>query len=459
MYRNFIGSLKSQGLFERPFRLSPSDVVIPGIDEDFLDDLGEALLSFYKALDRLYQEASSESALARYYLEKGKPGDLLSFARSKKFRSDIPQILRPDLLLTPEGPSLTEMDSVPGGPGLLLALSRLYRDIGLGGMIGGPEGILEGFASMIASQVADPSLAIVVSDESEEYRSEMTLLAEGLARGYFFSVCIHPKDLHFDEQGLFVLGPEGPVRINIIYRFFELFDLPNIPKADIMLYFAKGGKVRITPPVKPWLEEKASMALWHHPVLEAFWRKEIPDTSRALLDRLIPPTWIMDPAPIPLSASLSPPIPTGERLLRDFSGLFVLTQKERRFIIKPSGFSPLSWGSRGVVVGHDLSEEAWADSLRHAMASFESVPSVLQPFRATRVLPLTGFDSLTSVEREEGYRLRVCPYYFVSGKNRDRVKTGGVLVTACPKDKKLIHGMSEAILSPAWPEVGREEQV
>lgn len=451
--------MKNQGLFDRPFRISPGSVALPGIDQDFLDNLGRALLSFYRALDRLYREESPESSFVRFYLDKGKPQEILDFGRSRKFRSDLPQILRPDLLLTPDGPALTEMDAVPGGPGLLLALSRIYRDAGMGGMIGRPEGILDGFASMISSQVDEPALAIVVSDESEDYRSEMTLLAAGLSSAYFPTVCIHPRDLHFDEKGLFVMNFQGgSLRINIIYRFFELFDLPNIPKSEIMLYFAKGGKVRITPPIKPWLEEKSGMALWHHPALSTFWTKEIQGDSRELLDRLIPPTWVLDPSPIPPMASLSPPVPAGNRLLRDFSGLFRLTQKERRFIIKPSGFSPLSWGSRGVVVGHDLSEEAWGGSLREAMASFETVPSVLQPFRATQVLPLTGYDSLSSVEREEGYRVRVCPYYFVLGKNRDQVRTGGVLVTACPKDKKLIHGMVDAILSPAWPGRSGEER-
>jgi hypothetical protein len=43
----------------------------------------------------------------------------------------------------------------------------------------------------------------------------------------------------------------------------------------------------------------------------------------------------------------------------------------------------------------------------------------------------------------------LCPYYFVSGDGDDaRAKLGGVLATICPADKKLIHGMSEAILAP-----------
>ena len=42
-------------------------------------------------------------------------------------------------------------------------------------------------------------------------------------------------------------------------------------------------------------------------------------------------------------------------------------------------------------------------------------------------------------------RVRLSPYYFVAG---DVPKLGGILATACPLDKKLIHGMTEAIMAP-----------
>ena len=451
MYKNIASTLKVQGLFERPFRFSPHPVSFPGIDASFLSSLGQALLSFYRAFDSLYREPSVGQEFVRDYLDRGKPSDLLSYGLARRFRSDLPGVLRPDLLLTSEGPVLTEMDAVPGGPGLLLALSKIYRDRGQGGMIGGPEGILQGFAAMIQSLDPNPVLAIVVSDESQDYRNEMSLMAAELTRGYFPAFCLHPRELRFDENGFFFPGPDGAThRITTLYRFFELFDLPNIPKSDLMLYFAKGGKVRITPPIKPWLEEKMGMALWHHPRLRSHWCRNISPESVDLLDRLIPPTWVLDPAPVPAQATLTPPLVAGDRELHDFRDLAGLTQRERRFIIKPSGFSPLSWGSRGVVVGHDLPEESWKEAVSHAMDSFLRSPSVLQPFRQTHVYPMTGFDFPSEVEQEEGYRVRLCPYYFVTGPTREMVRTGGVLVTACPKDKKLIHGMVDAILSPAW---------
>ena len=460
MYKNIASTLKVQGLFDRPFRISPRPVSFPGIDDTFLSSLGQALLSFYRAFDRLYREPSSGQEFVRGYLDRGKPPELLGYGLSRRFKSDLPGVLRPDLLLTSAGPVLTEMDAVPGGPGLLLALSRIYRDRGQGGMIGGPDGILQGFAAMIRSLDPDPVLAIVVSDESHDYKNEMSLLAAELSRGFFPAFCLHPRELRFDENGFFVSAPDGKnYRITTLYRFFELFDLPNIPKSDLILYFAKGGKVRITPPIKPWLEEKMGMALWHHPRLRTHWKKEMPSESVALLDRLIPSTWILDPSPVPPQASLTPPLMAGDRELHDFRDIVGLTQRERRFIIKPSGFSPLSWGSRGVVVGHDLPEDSWKDAVAHAMESFSQSPNVLQPFRQTHVYPLSGYDFSSEEEREEGYRVRLCPYYFVTGPTRETVRTGGVLVTACPKDKKLIHGMVDAILSPAWspPQEGMEK--
>jgi hypothetical protein len=46
-------------------------------------------------------------------------------------------------------------------------------------------------------------------------------------------------------------------------------------------------------------------------------------------------------------------------------------------------------------------------------------------------------------------RTRLCPYYFVSGEgDAARAQLGGVLATICPADKKIIHGMTDAIFAP-----------
>jgi hypothetical protein len=46
-------------------------------------------------------------------------------------------------------------------------------------------------------------------------------------------------------------------------------------------------------------------------------------------------------------------------------------------------------------------------------------------------------------------RVRLCPYYFVTGEaEAARAHLGGVLATICPADKKIIHGMTDAIFAP-----------
>ena len=38
---------------------------------------------------------------------------------------------------------------------------------------------------------------------------------------------------------------------------------------------------------------------------------------------------------------------------------YATSQKDRRLVLKVSGFSELAWGSRGVTIGHDVSSEEW----------------------------------------------------------------------------------------------------
>ncbi|MHB8421564.1 MAG: hypothetical protein ACYDAM_02175 [Leptospirales bacterium] len=442
-------ALQREGVFSKPFRTASRPLSLPGCDTKTIRALGKAMLEFYRALDSLYfiaQDPVSPMAFAKAYLDLGKPDALLQFARAKRFRKDLPLVLRPDLLLTPSGPVLTEMDAVPGGLGILLELSRIFQSAGETSLWGGVQGILNGFASMILALDPDPKLAIVVSEESSDYFPEMEFLARCLSDGYFPTVCLRPNEIRFDEAGLFHQSPDGSGgRISIIYRFFELFDLANIPKMDILLYFIKGGKVRITPPIKPWLEEKMGLALWHSPRLRKHWEASLSVESVNLLDKMIPPTWILDPRPVPPSARI-PGLRIGEKDLWDFCDLGTLTQKERHLIIKPSGFSPLAWGSRGIVIGHDVSEDEWQRELRNAFDLFPVTPYVLQPFLKTSPVPCSSWDPATGEPSRDDMRVRACPYYFVAD---GEVSMGGILVTACSMDKKIIHGMVDSILAPA----------
>ncbi len=47
-------------------------------------------------------------------------------------------------------------------------------------------------------------------------------------------------------------------------------------------------------------------------------------------------------------------------------------------------------------------------------------------------------------------RARLSPYYFVTG---GKVELAGILATICPADKKVIHGMKDAVMVPCASDV------
>jgi len=114
--------------------------------------------------------------------------------------------------------------------------------------------------------------------------------------------------------------------------------------------------------------------------------------------------------------------------------------------LKVSGFSPLGWGSRGVALGSDLPHSDWEKRIEHALATFESSPTILQQFHKGRLFEHSYWDPDSGEVKVMKGRVRLCPYYFVEA---DRVKLRGALATIVPADKKFLHGMSDAILVPS----------
>ena len=424
----------------KPFFLSPDQAA-------FFQELGGYLLSFYQALNKLYVDSvkGREPQWVHEYLDLGKPPELLAFARMNRFKDHIPGIIRPDLILTDTGIALTELDSVPGGLGLTGSLSRAYTQEGFD-IWPSADGMVKQFARMVHSvlQAQPPSLAIVVSDEAESYRAEMQWMAEQLRREGLKAWCVHPKDIRFSEDGLFIGQDQHEAPISLVYRFYELFDLKNIPKAELVMYSAKKGKVLMTPPYKPWMEEKLALALFHHPLLEAYWERALTPAVQDCLRAVIPKTWVLDPRPLPPSAVL-PGLLHNNRAVSDWSWLEKASQKERQYVVKVSGFSEQAWGSRGVAIGHDLSQQHWQETLRRALEGFQTSPSILQVFHKGQVVVVEYYDPSTEEVRSMEGRVRLSPYYGVAD---GKAELAGVLATICPKDKKIIHGMKDAVMVP-----------
>lgn len=430
------------------WRISPEPFWITKEELTWFEALGPHLLNFYRACNLLYSQSvrGLQPAWVAEYLELGKPENVTQYGRMNRFKSQLPGVLRPDILPTSTGMAITELDSIPGFIGATGCLGNLYAHLGYD-IIGGPNGMVNGYATMIRSltKKENPTLAIVVSDEAEDYRAEMLWLADALSEIGIDTETLKPHEILFTEDGLHRQTATGTKPLDIHYRFYELFDLPNIPKVELMLYSAKKRTTLMTPPPKSYLEEKLCLALFHHPTLQPFWKRQLGKKTYPFLQKTIPETWIMDPRPLPPHAVI-PNLEVDGNPLTDWRQLADLTQRQRELVIKPSGFSELAWGSRGVAIGHDLPTDEWNNVIQHSLDTFYTSPHVLQKFHTAKRIRMQYYDFHTDQLQEMACRPLLRPYYFVTGNT---VTLGGIQAAVCPADKKILHGMVDSIIVPS----------
>ncbi|SDU11252.1 hypothetical protein SAMN05444156_2026 [Verrucomicrobium sp. GAS474] len=410
------GKIPSGGLFaEKEWRVAPEAFPLSPKHLDKLEKLGHVLHLFAKACNLLYRQSvrGKQPAWIADLLDRGKPPELVALSRAEGIAQELPAVIRPDLIVTEEGFGLFEVDTIPGGLGLTAWLGESYAALG-DDVLGGPDGMRKGFASIF------PEGDVVISEEAATYRPE-------------FEFLVGPERVKAAEG--YRLSPERPV-----YRFFESFDWPNLPTIrESYDPDAQAGK--LTPPIKPYLEEKLWLALfWLRPLLP-FWRRELGDKGVKMLKEIVPYTWLVDPTPLPVHGVL-PGLD-----IQNWGEMASFSQKERDLVLKISGFSPQAWGSRGVHVGSDLAAGEWQKRLDEALAGFGEHPYILQRFAKGTLLEHTYEDEKGEIVPMKG-RARVCPYYFVTAGGGDYPTLGGALVTFCPADKKLVHGMRDAILVP-----------
>ena len=326
-------------------------------------------------------------------------------------------------------------------------MSHAYNDLNFD-IVGGKDGIITGLANTLRSVAGDddPSVAIVVSDESEDYRDEMDWIATALRDVGLQAHQIHPRALRLQDDKLEMTTVDGQRPVDVVYRFFELHDLPNIQKIDLLVYAVKHRMAIITSPFKAHLEEKLLFALFHHPELHDFWHTELGDTAWTRLCQTLPPTWLIDSRPIPPTAAIDPELAVGDHRIRHWPDLYGLSQRRRHLVMKPSGFSELSWGSRGVTIGHDVTNEAWDAAVKQAITSFGKTPYVIQHYHQSRRVGVRYFDFETNTVKPFEGRARICPYYTVQN---EKACLSGVLVTVVPASSKVIHGSPVSVMMPA----------
>jgi hypothetical protein len=91
--------------------------------------------------------------------------------------------------------------------------------------------------------------------------------------------------------------------------------------------------------------------------------------------------------------------------------------------------------------------------VKHATGAFETSPHVLQMFHNGATFSASHYDFGRDEMATFKGRVRLQPYFFVID---DEPVLSGIQATVCPADKKVLHGMVDAVVLPCGPALGAE---
>lgn len=426
--QHILNAMPEGGMFQdKEWIASPTAFPIHTELLNTITQLGDATLAFQKACNTLYFLGTKDPQYqwVTQLLDQGKPDSLIQLARNPNWQHHLPRIIRPDLLLTETGVSIAELDSLPGGIGLTGWLGQTYSQLGEN-IIGGHNGMIQQFSQTF------PNHDFLISRESSGYQPEMEWLCQQLnelennSRQVLNPWNIQPHELSGSD----------------LYRFFEVWDLDQVENSPALLQMARHGELTFSPPLKPWLEEKLWLALFWSPTLSDWWSNQLSPHHLHLLQTCIPYGWVFDPTILPLHAEWP------QLGIQSWHQLKTFGNKQRELVLKISGFAETAWGSRGVSIGHDLSLQEWSTTIDHALQQFPTNPHLLQRFTRSRIVHHPMWNPNTQQLTTMQGRVRLCPYYFVN-PHQQSTTLGGILTTIVPADKKILHGMKDAIIVPA----------
>ena len=162
-----LAELKSElpagGLFGGgSWRWSPEPLRLGRAEARQLMALGHPLAQFQQACDALYRRSAGGNPFhwLAGLLDVGKPDWMVRLQREPGTAGQFPRVIRPDLIWTPQGFSMTELDSVPGGIGVTAWLSRVYAKAGYE-VLGGPDGMIDG--EMVAVRLPEERMMLMLS--------------------------------------------------------------------------------------------------------------------------------------------------------------------------------------------------------------------------------------------------------------------------------------------------------
>ena len=292
-----------------------------------------------------------------------------------------------------------------------------------------------------------PTVAVVVSEESADYRGELTWLAGRIdALGLADVVVCKPQEIVFTEEALFVRRADGrEAKLDVLYRNFELFDLLNVPKQELMLYAARHNRVKLTPPPKAHMEEKASFALFHHPELARALARRAGRAGRRAAAGDLPADLDRRPAAAPAPGRDRRP----ERRRRAGPRLGAARgpgQERARLRAQAVGLqrARLGLARREGRQRHDRARHGATPCTRRWPASRRRRTSCSASTRAAGC----GCPTSTAPRTRSSRWTAACGCARTTSSSATKTRLGGVLATVAPADKRVIHGMTDAIMAP-----------
>lgn len=418
-----------------------------------LPAIGEALLAFWQACDDLYHLSLTGEAYpwVAEQLNANKPADLIALQHHKPV---LPRVIRPDLLLGDNSElTLCEIDAVPGGLGFTALLNDVYSQAGFACLQPQGQSLPQAFYAMLCHESQaittepNPLWVVAYCDESADYFAEWTYLCQQAQHHGANLHVAHVNELTTQGQHVTYNGQQ----VHGVYRFVELFSRHDEPAWLAVEAAWQAGGIALTPTPNLQAEEKLWLAWWWHPLLQSYWHETLPPQHKATLSAIIPQGWavspLLDDAASPWHWPHWPALSAQKQPLTQWQALGNASQKERQLVLKPSGFSPLAWGGKGLTIGHDVPTAQWQTALAEALAS--PTPYLLQRFHKAGAVDLprlkTQEEGQVVVVPAQG-RVRLCPYYLRT--NETTLTLAGALATHCPLDKKKLHGMRSASMVP-----------
>ncbi len=387
-----------------PFRVSPTPLDLTSDQKKELENIGNDVVAYFKTISELYATDSE----IREILDTGKP-ELFLIQEHVKYL-----FVRPDIIVTPEGFRICEIETSPFGLALADMLNTAYRQ--------------EGFETLVVED-ALPRLVhahtpsegrIIFSSKTEAYSGQMDFLAEKVFSG--------------DKRrwGADKVDDIDSKSAEEVYRGFYLHEYLQDPAVAALLERHVQSRKEMIPSLTPQMEEKAILAFIWDKRFETHLKAQLGATSFAHLREVIPPNWIVGQ-----EKYFAPGLPGN---MTSSIGLANLSRSKRAFVLKSSGFvESSSWGE-GVDFLHQKSSIAAAELLNAAHQDHASL-HVVQEFKRGEVRKMEYTHNSDEVMQMSA-RVRLTPYFSAVPGDEGRL----VAIKATAREgTEYIHGSSDSI--------------